>query len=168
MACRPGDRYQTAADLARAVEDWLADELVRSEAALLESERRLRAIFDQTYQFTGLIAPDGTLLEVNRTALDFGGLTREEVVGRPFWEARWWTLTPETQQGLRDAVAEAALGRFVRYEVDVRGAGDTVATIDFSLKPIWDESGRIVLLIPEGRDITGCKRSEQSTAEQGA
>jgi PAS domain S-box-containing protein len=162
MAARPGDRYQTAADLASAVENWLADELVRSEAALRESERRFRAIFDQTYQFTGLLAPDGTLLEANRTALDFAGLSRDEVVGRPFWEARWWTLMPETQQRLQTAVAEAATGQFVRYEVDVRGAGDAVATIDFSLKPIADEAGRIVLLIPEGRDITQRKRAEEA------
>ena len=126
MAARPSNRYQTAADLASAVENWLADELVRSEAALRESERRFRAIFDQTYQFTGLLAPDGTLLEANRTALDFAGLARDEVVGRPFWEARWWTLTPETRRRLRTAVAEALTGQFVRYEVDVRGAGGQV------------------------------------------
>jgi eukaryotic-like serine/threonine-protein kinase len=165
LSYQPGDRYQTVADLARAVEDWLADELALSEAALRDSERRFRALFDQAYQFIGLLTPDGTVLEVNRSALEFGGLTRDEVVGRPLWEARWGTTTPEIQQRLKKAVAEAATGSFVRYEVDLRGAGDVIATIDFSLKPIADESGRIVLLISEARDITQRKQAEEALRE---
>jgi len=41
-----------------------------------ERERRLSAIFNQTYQFTGLMEPDGTLIEVNDTVLRFGGPRR--------------------------------------------------------------------------------------------
>jgi PAS domain S-box-containing protein len=125
-----------------------------------ESERRFRAIFDATFQFIGLLNPEGILLEANQTALDFGGLTHEDVLNRPFWEARWWTISPQTQAQLRDAIAQAAQGEFVRYEVEVLGAGDRVITIDFSLKPVRDESGQVVLLIPEGRDISDRIRYE--------
>jgi PAS domain S-box-containing protein len=48
MAYPPSARYQTAAVLAHAVEDWLADELVRSEAALRESEEQVRLLLDST------------------------------------------------------------------------------------------------------------------------
>ena len=130
------------------------------EQALRESERRLGAIFNHTFQFIGLMQPDGILLEANQTALNFGGLQRSDVIERPFWEARWWTISQETQNQLREAIAQAASGEFVRYEVDVLGAGDTVATIDFSIKPVRDEAGQIVLLIPEGRDITTLKQAE--------
>ncbi len=132
---------------------------IQAEEALRKSERRFRAIFDQTFQFIGLLKPDGTLLEANQTALDFGGISHADIIGRPFWEARWWTISPETQNQLKDAIRQAAAGEFVRYEVDVLGAGDTVATIDFSLKPVKDETGNVILLIPEGRDI-----SEQQAA----
>jgi serine/threonine-protein kinase len=47
-ALRPGDRYQSAAELTRAVEDWLSDELVRSEAALRESEAQIRILLEST------------------------------------------------------------------------------------------------------------------------
>jgi PAS domain S-box-containing protein len=50
----------------------------------------------------------------------------------------------------------------MRYEVEVRGANDTAATIDFSLKPVFDEAGRVVLLIPEGRDITENRRAQEA------
>jgi PAS domain S-box-containing protein len=48
MAFRPGDRYQSVAELTRAVEDWLSDELVRSEAALRESEAQIRVLLEST------------------------------------------------------------------------------------------------------------------------
>jgi PAS domain S-box-containing protein len=132
----------------------------QAEAALKDSERRFRAIFNQTFQFIGLLEPDGTLIEANQTALDFGGLTAAAVIGKPFWEARWWGLSQEVQMRLQQAIAQAAAGEFVRYEVEVLGANDKIMSIDFSLKPIADEVGNTVLLIAEGRDITLRKQAE--------
>ncbi|MFP4439801.1 MAG: PAS domain S-box protein [Chloroflexaceae bacterium] len=119
-----------------------------------------RAIFNSTFQFIGLLQPDGILLEANQTALDFGGLTPEDVIGRPFWECPWWTITPATQAELRAAITRAAQGEFVRYEVDVCGATGQIMTLDFSLKPLFDAAGNVTLLIPEGRDITDRKQAQ--------
>ncbi len=134
----------------------------QAEEALRHSERRFRGIFDSALQFIGLMTPDGTVLEANRTALKAGGLRAENVIGKPFWECDWWTLTERTGRELRAAIGRAASGELVRYDVDVRGAEGQVITIDFSIKPIRDEAGRVVLLIPEGRDITCLKRAEQA------
>lgn len=136
--------------------------LRQAEAARQESERRFRAIFDQTLQFMGLLTPAGTVLEVNQPALDFGGLRREDVVGKPFWEAGWWQSSPEVPVRLRQAIAAAASGELVRYEEEVLGANDSVATIDFSLKPVRGANGKVILLIPEGRDITESKWAERA------
>ena len=81
---------------------------------------------------------------------------------------RWWTLSTETQEQLQAAIIQAARGEFIRYEVDVRGQGDAVATIDFSLKPLRDESGQIIYLIPEGRDITELRKVEAALLESEA
>ncbi|MEM9805220.1 MAG: PAS domain S-box protein [Cyanobacteria bacterium P01_D01_bin.56] len=121
---------------------------------LQRSEQLFQAIFNQTFQFIGLLTPDGTLIEVNETALTFGGISAAQVLNKPFWETPWWQSSVEVKAQLRDAIAKAAQGEFIRYEVDVLGANNTVATIDFSLKPIQDELGHVILLIPEGRDIT--------------
>ncbi|MFW5766571.1 MAG: sensor histidine kinase, partial [Coleofasciculus sp.] len=60
------------------------------------------------------------------------------------------------------AIAAAATGEFVRYEVEVIGADERVITIDFSLKPVTDETGQVVLLIPEGRDISEQKQIREA------
>ncbi|MFW9265390.1 PAS domain S-box protein, partial [Nostoc sp. CALU 546] len=124
------------------------------EQALSENEQKFRAIFNQTIQFIGLLEPNGIVLEANQTALDFAGISREEVVGKPFWEAKWWTISSETQEQLKTAIASAANGESIRYEVDVLGRDYQIITIDFSLRPILDEAGRLTLLISEGRDIS--------------
>jgi PAS domain S-box-containing protein len=133
-----------------------------AEESLRASEQRFHAIFDEAYQYLGLLSPDGTLLEANRTVLDATGTAREAVIGKPFWEARWWSYSSEIRERVREAVACAARGEFVRFEVEVRGRGNEVLTVDFSLKPVSDPQGRVVLLIPEGRDISEIKRVQRA------
>ena len=64
--------------------DQLLEERRQAELSLRESEARLRAIYDGTYEYIGLLAPDGTLLDTNRASLEFGDIPRDEVIGRPF------------------------------------------------------------------------------------
>ena len=139
----------------------------QAEQALKQSDRKFRAIFNQSFQFIGLLTPQGILLEVNQTALDFAGVQAEDVIGRPFWEEPWWS-TSEAPDQLKAGIPQAAAGDFVRYEVDIRGADGRIATVDFSLKPVKDEKGRVVLLIPEARDITERKKAVSETARSAA
>ncbi len=133
----------------------------KTELALVESERGFHAIFDSSFQFIGLLKPDGTLLEINQTALSFGGVQPGEVIGQPFWDTHWWQISPQAQAQLKDSVARSARGELVRYEVEVWDARKRAVSIDFSLKPLRDESGEVVLLIQEGRDISSMKELEE-------
>ena len=125
-----------------------------AEAALAASERRLRALFNQEFQFIGLMRPDGVLVEVNQPVLDLAGTTRAEQLGRKLWDTIWWSHSPELQERVRGWTERAAEGEFVRQEVQILGQDGRLATVDFSIKPMRDDAGAIELLIPEGRDIT--------------
>ncbi|NEP02588.1 MAG: PAS domain S-box protein [Symploca sp. SIO2E9] len=142
----------------------------RLETALTESQQRFRSIFNQTFQVTGLLNTDGILIEANQRLLDFTGQKLSDIVGRHFWDANWWQIYPETQQKQQRAltkqlvksIAAAAKGEWVRYEVDLKSATGAIISIDFSLKPVRDETGTVVLLIFEGREISdtlGCSLS---------
>jgi PAS domain S-box-containing protein len=136
------------------------------ENALVQSERKFRAIFDGTFQFIGLLDIQGVLLEANRTALEAIGVTGDQVVGQLFWETPWWTHSPELQVQLQQAVVRGATGQLVRFEAKHFLANGSYVIVDFSLSPIFDEAGKVVLLIPEGRDITDRKAAEQKIQEQ--
>jgi len=124
------------------------------ERQLLASQQRFRAIFDQTVQFIGLLDAHGTLIEANQTALAFAGVDPQAVIGRKFWDTPWWAHSSEMQQRLRAAVSVAASGAIARFEATHTGHDGQLRYLDFSVKPVLDERGAVVLLIPEGRDIT--------------
>jgi len=137
---------------------YLRDVTERKERA-----RRFEGIFNQTFQFTGLLEADGTVLEVNDAALEFGGLAREDVAGQPFQEVSWWTHSEASRESITTALDRAARGNFVRYEVEVMGT-EGLRTIDFSVKPVLDDDGRVSLLVVEGRDITDQQQRGQHLA----
>ncbi len=147
--------------LERRVQERTA-ELAEANLALSKGELRFRAIFDSTFQFMGLLSPDGILLEANQTALNFAGVSRGEVIDRPFWETPWWSSCSDDQTRLRQAIATAAEGKIIQFETEHPAADGQLVSVDFSLKPIDDENGQVVLLIAEGRNITPIKQAAEA------
>ncbi|MFA5115770.1 MAG: PAS domain S-box protein [Candidatus Omnitrophota bacterium] len=80
---------------------WDITDKKRAEERLQESERTIRALFDQTFQFIGMLAVDGTVLEANRTAMQFAGINESDCFGKPFWDTPWWTHSKELQVQMR-------------------------------------------------------------------
>ncbi|WP_310489625.1 PAS domain S-box protein, partial [Chamaesiphon sp. VAR_69_metabat_338] len=136
----------------------------QNEEALRASERKFTAIFDQSFELMGIVSLDGVLLDVNQTALDSIEACREDIAGQLFWETPWWH-TEQLQQQLQDAIARAASGQFSRYEVQFPHPSGVTLTTDFSLKPVFDETGKVWKIVAEARDITERKRAERDLQE---
>jgi PAS domain S-box-containing protein len=143
------------------------DERKQAEEALIERERKFRAIFDQTFQFIELLDVDGRIIEANRTALQFAGVQGSEVAGKPLWETPWWTHSPELQETLRAALKKAASGELVRFEASHPSSDGSLYHMDFSLKPVLDEADGIAFLA-EARDISERKQAEDALRESQA
>lgn len=135
-------------------------ELQETQTALSKSERKFRAIFNQTFELMGLLAPDGILLDANQTVLLFCNVCESEVIGSYFWETPWWSYSEEQRTRIRSAVAQAAAGETVRFEAIYQENNARLHFIDFSLKPLMGDNGNVVMLIAEGRDITANKKLE--------
>jgi PAS domain S-box-containing protein len=131
-------------------------------------QKLARIALNEMYQFVAVLDTHGTLLEVNRAALEGGGLDLSDVEGKPFWECFWWGVSEETKATLKAAVARAAGGEFIRYDVEVygRAGGRETIIIDFSMIPVRDASGRVRYIVPEGRDITEKKAYEREVARK--
>lgn len=136
-------------------------EKIKHEKLLKEASQRFEAIFNQTFQFIGLLSPEGILLEANQSSLAVSGINPSEVIGRPFWEGPWWSHSPTLQLKLKESIQKALKKEFIRFEASHPTSSDELITVDFSLKPLLDENGEVVLLIPEGRDITYIKKIEK-------
>ena len=126
----------------------------QAEQALRGSEQRLRAIVDNMASFVGEMTPDGVLVEINRTALEVGGLQSQDVIGKRLEETWWFSYSPVVQAQIREDIERALHGQKVRHDVDQRIAGGDLMAIDFMLVPVYDTDGRVIKLIPSGVDIS--------------
>jgi PAS domain-containing protein len=140
----------------------------RAEEELRNSEALLHTVFDQAFQLMGLMKPDGTLIKINRSAADSIRTDVATVLNRPFWETPWWAHSPELQERLRAAIREAAEGKLVRFEVTHPSPGGELMYVDFSIKPVLDSIGQVILLVPEARHHRASGRSRPCACERGA
>lgn len=125
-----------------------------------KGDEQRRILIDSVIAFVGVLSPDGILLEANRPAITAAGLPRDAVIGSPFWDTYWWSHDAATQERLKQAIASAASGERVRYDVEIRVAGDQRLWIDFQIEPVFDRTGNVTELIPSGVDITDRKQAE--------
>ena len=143
-------------------------EIDPGDAPRIRLQKLARITLDSMVQFVGLLDAQGTVLEINKVALDAVGITLADVEGKPFWTTFWWQVSEEANQGIRDAIARAAKGEFVRWDTPLFASADGSITIiiDASLMPVKDESGQVVFIAAEGRDITQKKAQEREIAEK--
>ncbi len=129
--------------------------------ALERSQARLRTVFETSYQYQGLLALDGTLLDANATSLAAIGAQLADVVDKPFWDTPWFTATPGMPEKVRAAVLAAARGEEFREEISVNlPAG--LRSYDFSVRPIRDRHGAVIAIVPEAADTTERRQTEQA------
>ncbi len=125
-----------------------------SETHLRQSEQRLRGLIDSLFSFVGLLTPDGTVIEVNRTALVASNVKPEDVIGKNFTDTSWWSWSEDVQEQLRTAIMRAAKGETIRYDVVIKVGESNFLPFDFQLAPMFDENGKVINLVPSGIDIS--------------
>jgi len=129
---------------------------------LQSSEQKFRAIFNSTFQFMALLTPEGRILEVNQTALDFAHLTLADVVGQSVWETSWFSFSAASTEGVRRGILAAGQGEFVRLEIEAQGENGMILDFDVSFKPLLDDQGQISHVLGEGREISLLKQAERT------
>lgn len=126
---------------------------IRNERMLEERERRFRATFNSSFQLAAMLDLNGTITDINNTALRFGGLEREDFIGIPIWDAPYWAPSKSLRTQLKEAVNTAQNGSFVRMESVLTHTGREV-NIDFTLNPVRNSEGGVEFIVAEGRDVT--------------
>jgi PAS domain S-box-containing protein len=143
-------------------------EILATDPLRLRRQKLARITLDSMVQFVGLLDAEGTVLEINKVALDAVGIELSDVEGKPFWTTFWWQVSEEIRATLRESIARAARGEFVRWDTSIygRAGGKETIIIDASLCPVMDEQGNVVFIAAEGRDITEKKAHEREIAQK--
>lgn len=139
-------------------------ERTAASEALAKSEARLRQLIDNSVAFIALLDTEGTLLEIGEPALRVSGLSREQALGRKFWECGWWA-DPEQQARVREWFSEAVKGATVRNDIVTRAADGALIDVDLMLAPVLDQDCKVIYVVPSGLDISARKRMEKTLQE---
>ena len=131
-------------------------------AELQAKQARLRTIFETSYAYQGLIAIDGTLLDANSTSLSGIGATLADVVGLPFWETPWFTATPGMAEMVRTGISAVVSGEIVRQEIHVNLPIGGWRWFDFQMRPVRDDQGAVVAIVPEAVEVTERRAAEEA------
>jgi formate hydrogenlyase transcriptional activator len=136
----------------------------RAETKLREEERELRRITDAIPQTIVVQDPSGHSLYANQAALDYSGLTRQDVAISDF---RARIIHPEDLERLRDE-RQAALARGLPFEIEQRARRKDGQYRWFLLhyNPFHDEQGRLLRWYATGTDIDDRKRAEDRTRNE--
>ncbi|MEO6246953.1 MAG: PAS domain S-box protein, partial [Sphingomicrobium sp.] len=150
--------------LAKEAERALKAEVEERTRALAASEARFRAIFDSVLEVMVLLEPDGTVVEVNRTATPWRQEDAHLAIGRPLWEAPTLQAYSGHEQTIRKAVAMAAKGETFAQEVRLEGdsaRGLPSAYLEVTMQPVRTSGEAIDYLLFEARDITELKQAQE-------
>jgi len=129
--------------------------------ALERSEANLRTIFETSHLYQYLLSTDGSVLYANATALAGIEATLDDVIGLPFWLTPWFEGTPGMSQAVEAATRRAAAGGSEDISMALH-LPTGVRSFDFSMRPVVNESGDVVAMVPEAVEKTARIKAEQA------
>jgi signal transduction histidine kinase/CheY-like chemotaxis protein len=145
----------------RRFREELEEKVAERTAALEQSEKTIRTVFETSYLSQGLLTTDGRVVYVNATSLATINARLEDIVGRYFWETPWFTGTPGMPEKIREATMRVASGDSVEFAMPLQmPEGDQI--YEFSMRPALDETGKVIGLVPESIEVTARVRAEQA------
>lgn len=137
----------------------------QAEHNLQQMTDYFKAVLDNSSELMAILDPEGHILVANKAAMDVIGCDSSVVCGKLFWDTPWWHHDETQQRIVREAIEKGAKGIQSHFEViNVNRNGEMVC-IDFTLTPITNEQGDVILLLPEGVDITPIKLADQKLAD---
>jgi len=134
------------------------EDLKCAEAKLRQDEEELRRMTDAIPQTIFVLNPDGKAIYANRVALEYTGLSLDDVRADDF---RTRVLHPDDIQRFREERHKALSGT-APFENEQRALGKDgkYRWFLFRCNPLLDESGKVIRWYITGTDIDDRKRAE--------
>ncbi|EHA1081828.1 EAL domain-containing protein [Photobacterium damselae] len=137
--------------------------LRRSEQQLQRSQALFETVFDQSFQYIGILDLHGHLVSAN--------LALQEMLGddgvkfdRPIW--RWLCWNSDAASQLNQAFLAADTEFLLRFEAKAQSQNDGIRILDISLKAMPYQAATEPQILFEARDMTSRRQMEQKLRER--
>jgi len=134
-------------------------ERVLAEAALRESEEKLRAVIEHSNELFYIHDTEHALIYATQTSVDLLGYTPEEMM------IKWTELAtdnPINQKGIENTEKGIATGeKQAPYLLELTKKDGTNVLLEIDESPVKDATGKVVAISGAARDVTEQRRTEQ-------
>jgi formate hydrogenlyase transcriptional activator len=138
--------------------------LDRAFEEIKKSEGQLRQIVDAIPQTVVVLGPDGSVVYVNQTVLDYTGLSREEVMEGDLRER---VFDPEDLSKLRETRRKGFSSKKPwENEVRVKARDGAYRWFLIRYNPLFDPQGEVIRWCAAGTDIHDRKSEEERLREE--
>jgi PAS domain S-box-containing protein len=130
------------------------------EKIALESDRRFKKTLDQINMVAFHLGEDGTVLYCNDYLLNLTGWTREEFIGKVFFDL---AVPPEIREMKRNLYREAVYKQTISQheEMKILLRSGEIRDLDIVNTDLRDEKGRFLGYMCIGEDVTDRKRARE-------
>ncbi|MDQ7050118.1 MAG: PAS domain-containing protein [Enterobacterales bacterium] len=118
----------------------------------------MKALLDELTTFVGLLSPTGEILYINNTSTNATGFSLTDVEGKKFQNIDWWSYSDKEMSKIASDIKSCAAGKRTLREIKLNTKSNGEVWIEFSLHPILDETGKVIYLVPEGRNVDHFKK----------
>ncbi|GLQ73081.1 ABC transporter substrate binding protein [Vibrio penaeicida] len=132
--------------------------LKQSETQAKQSQVLLESIFDQSYQYIGIVDQFGKLVSSNNKLQDLLYVKGAQY-GRPIWQYRGWC--DESKKIFKEYLEQIGQEDSVRFEAELVRQHYGLSVLDVAIKPLPHEIGDQCHFLLEAQDITARKATEQ-------
>ncbi len=139
--------------------------LARTEAALRESEERLRAIIDNTPSLIYLKDIESRVLVINKAYQDYYGVSQEDAFGSEGFE---WQSRENVKKLRENDLKVLAGGRPVENVIEQTDTSGNRIVMRSTKFPVRDATGSIVGIGGIASNITAQRQAEEAAARQSA
>ena len=126
-----------------------------------EAEHYFRVLFEQSFQFIFLLTPDGLVIDANRSALILLNTEKSGIIGDSVWSLLLWGGKDDVSSTVSPPACGVPNNEFQYFEMEGLFGSDDTKVIEFVLKPLLDDAGKVTHMILEGHDISVQKESER-------
>lgn len=136
----------------------LREEKQQSDAALFESERRLRSMMESMHLISIMLDVEGNITFCNDYLLNLTGWKKDEVFGKNWFDIFIPENEGDIKQRFEEAIKKDHLSPY--YEHPIRTKTGEQRNIDWNNCILRDVNGEIIGIASIGEDITERKRAE--------
>lgn len=126
-----------------------------------------KEVYNEIPQLIAVISMEGVVLDANDAVVKLSGVSKEALIGQPYWELPCWVHSLEMQNRIMFSMEESAVtGKSVRFEAQYKDYQEQLNDVDLSIKAVYGNQENVQYYVASGYNVTELVSARKSLTER--